>query len=432
LAFKPEFSWEFLSADEIAAKSLRALRNHVLHARESSPFYREAYANIEPGDIKTFDDFQKIPFTNKEHIARHYQHFQAVSADRIVETVVTSGSTGAPVPFALTTNDLERLAFNEALSFNGVGVKPGDPVHILVSLDRLFMAGVAYYRGLSLLGANTMRVGVLPLEMQKYYLDFFKPLVLVGVPSFLKKLARELNDMKFDTRTCSVKKLVCIGESLKTTSMESNSLASSLEQLWNAEVYSSYASTELSVSYCECLDRKGGHAHPELVYTEIVDEKGVVVPDGTPGELVATPLGVEGVPLVRFKTGDITFRVSEPCSCGRNSVRIGPILGRKSQMIKVKGTTMFPLTITNVLDSIDFINDYILILENDDALSDRVSIHVAAAPSSVEQIANQLRAATRVNFPILVSNVTTIQSFRGTSRKKIRIADWRKNLVTTA
>jgi phenylacetate-CoA ligase len=211
--------------------------------------------------------------------------------------------------------------------------------------------------------------------------------------------------------------------------MELNSLASSLEHIWDAEVFSSYASTELAVSYCECKDRKGGHSHPELVYTEIVDEKGVVVPDGTPGELVATPLGVEGMPLVRFKTGDITFKISETCSCGRNSVRIGPILGRKSQMIKVKGTSVFPLTITNVLDAIDSINDYIIILENDDALSDRVSIHVAAAPSSVEQIANQLRAVTRVNFPILVSNVTTIQSFRGASRKKVRVADWRKHLA---
>jgi phenylacetate-CoA ligase len=429
LAFKPEFSWEFLSSDEIAAKSLRALRNHVSHAREVSPFYREAYAGIGPGDIKSIDDFQKIPFTNKDHIAHHWQHFKAVTDEKIVETVMTSGSTGTPIPFSLTATDLERLAFNEALSFNSVGVKPGDPVHILVSLDRLFIAGIAYYRGLSLLGANTMRIGVLPVEMQKYYLDFFKPVVLVGVPSFLKKLAKELTDLKFDTRACSVKKLVCIGESLKTASMEPNSLAVALENLWDAEVYSSYATTELSVSYCECQSRSGGHAHPELVYTEIVDEHGVVVPDGTPGELVATPFGVEGVPLVRFKTGDITFKISQPCSCGRNSVRIGPILGRKSQMIKLKGTTVYPLTLTNVLDSLDIINDYIIIIENDDALSDRVSIHVAAAPSSVEQIANQLRAVTRVNFPVLVSNVNTIQSFRGESRKKVRVADWRKSLT---
>jgi phenylacetate-CoA ligase len=207
--------------------------------------------------------------------------------------------------------------------------------------------------------------------------------------------------------------------------MELNSVALSLETLWGAKVYSTYASTEMSVSYCECHERAGGHAHPELIYTEIVDESGKSVPDGTPGELVVTPLGVEGVPLIRFKTGDITFKMSETCSCGRNSLRIGPILGRKSQMIKLKGTTVYPLTITNILDDISEINDYVIILENNDALSDRVAIHVAALPSAVEKIANQLRAVARVNFPVLVSNVNTIQSYRGDSRKKIRIIDWR-------
>ncbi|HMA63933.1 MAG TPA: hypothetical protein VKO63_02000, partial [Chitinispirillaceae bacterium] len=165
---------------------------------------------------------------------------------------------------------------------------------------------------------------------------------------------------------------------------------------------------------------------PELIYTEIIDDNGRVVPDGTAGELVVTPLGVEGMPLIRFKTGDITFKMSEQCSCGRNSIRVGPILGRKSQMIKLKGTTLYPSTITSVLDTIEDLTDYAIILEGDEALSDRVSIHVATHPSKVEKIANQLRAVARVNFPILVSNVATIQSFRKDSRKKNRVIDWRK------
>ena len=166
------------------------------------------------------------------------------------------------------------------------------------------------------------------------------------------------------------------------------------------------------------------------MYTEIVDDSGKPVPDGEPGELVATPLGIEGMPLVRYRTGDVTFKIPGPCSCGRNSHRIGPILGRKSQMIKLKGTTLFPLTITNALDEMDGINDYIIILENDDSLSDRVSIHAACAPALVEKIAGALRSVARVNFPILVSNVNTIQSLRGgASRKKVRILDWRQQMV---
>lgn len=405
------------------------MRNHIKHVKEISPYYQEALINIQPEDITSIEQFEQVPLTGKDNLAQRYAHFQGVPSEKVIETVITSGSTGSPVPFLLTATDLDRLAFNEALSFHAVGIKPGDRAQILISLDRLFIAGIAYYRGLTLLGANTMRIGVLAQEMQRYYLDMFKPLACIGVPSYLKKLALELKETGYDVKNSGVKKLICIGESLRTPDMEHNSLAQSLEQLWGAEVYSSYASTELSVSYCECEHRTGGHAHPELVYTEIIDNNGNVVPDGTPGELVATPLGVEGMPLVRFRTGDVTFKISEQCSCGRNSVRIGPILGRKSQMIKVKGTTIFPLTITNSLDSIEAVKDYVIILENDDALSDRVSIHVAAVPSAVEQIANQLRAVTRVNFPILISNVNTIQSFRGASRKKIRVIDWRKDLV---
>jgi len=429
LDFKPEYSWEFLSCDEIQAKTLRALRNHVKHVKEVSPYYRDALWDISPEDIKTIEDFQRIPFTSKATLAEHNDRFLGINPRAVVETVVTSGSTGKPVRFALTANDIERLAFNEALSFHSIGINPDDNAQIMVSLDRLFIAGMAYYRGMTLLGANTMRIGVLPFEMQKHYIEMLQPTVLVGVPSFIKKLGQELAKANYDTVNSPVKKIVCIGESLRTQNMELNSTGQAIEQLWGAKVFSTYASTEMSVSYCECEHQLGGHAHPELVFTEIIDENGKVVPDGTPGELVATPLGVEGMPLARYRTGDITFSISEPCGCGRNTMRIGPILGRKSQMIKLRGTTVYPLTITNALDALDEIGDYIIVLENDDSLSDRVAIHVAATPASVEKISNHLRAVARVNFPILISNTATIQSLRGATRKKIRILDWRQQTL---
>jgi phenylacetate-CoA ligase len=429
LVFKPELSWEFLSADEIEVRSIRAVRNHVKYVKEVSPYYREILQTIEPEEIRSVEDLQQLPFTNKDVLALQANKFLGVHPDHIVESVITSGSTGKPLVFGLTQSDLDRLAFNEALSFHSTGITSQDRAHLLVSMDRLFIAGMAYYRGLILLGANTMRLGVLPNEMHKIYFEMLQPTVLVGVPSFLKKLAIELDKLKFDTRKSSIKKIICIGESLRNQNMELNSTANTLQELWNAKVYSTYASTELSVSYCECEEQCGGHAHPELAYTEIVDDQGNPVENGTPGELVVTPLGVEGMPLVRFKTGDITCKISEPCACGRNSIKIGPILGRKSQMIKLKGTTVYPLTITNALDEINEINDYVIILENDDALSDRVAIHVAVAPTAIEKIANHLRAVARVNFPILVSNINTIQSFRGDSRKKTRIIDWRQQFT---
>jgi len=423
LDFNPAHSWEFWPRDKIEHRTVRALHNHVKHVKEASPYYAEALSGIDPRDITSLADYAKLPMTDKKTLVENTGRFLAVGPERIAETVVTSGSTGKPLVFSMTASDLDRLAFNEALSFHAVGVKPGDRAQILVSIDRLFIAGMAYYRGLTLLGANTARIGVLPFDMQKHYIELLKPTVLVGVPSFLRRLAKELDAMKFDARASSIQKLVCIGESIRSEDMTLNAVGKSLEEAYGANVYSTYGATELAVAYCECECRCGGHAHPELVYTEIVDEQGNPVSDGMPGELVATPLGVEGLPLVRYRTGDITFKIGEPCACGRQSCRIGPILARKSQMIKYKGTTLYPLTITNALDELDCIDDYVIMLEGGESLSDEVTVHAVTPPANVPQVVSHLRTKARVQFPVLVTNAATINAMRGDARKKVRIID---------
>jgi phenylacetate-CoA ligase len=415
-----------MSADEIESRSVRAVRNQIRHVKEVSPHYQNTLFDVFPEDIKTNADIRKLPFTEKRDLVEDTELFLGVVPEQIVETVVTSGSTGKPLVYSMTAADIDRLAFNEALSFHAAGVTTKDRAQILVSLDRLFIAGMAYYRGLTLLGVNTARIGVLPFDMQKHYIELLKPTVVVGVPSFLLKLAKELDRQGFDMRGSTIRMIFGIGESLRNQDMELNSVGKALEEHYNAKVYSTYASTELSTAYCECTTQYGGHAHPELVYTEIVDETGNEVPEGSVGELVATPLGVEGVPLVRYRTGDITFKLPGSCACGRNSLRIGPILGRKSQMIKFKGTTVYPLVITNVMDSCDGIEDYVIILEDDESLSDRVTIHAVTLPSNLEKIGSLLRTEARVQLPVLVSNSATIKHIRGASTKKTRIIDQRK------
>jgi phenylacetate-CoA ligase len=427
LVFRPELSWEFLSADEIEARSIRAMRNQVRHVKEVSPHYQNSLFDVFAEDIKTIEDIRKLPFTEKKDLVEDRDLFLGVIPDQVVETVITSGSTGKPLVFSLTAADLDRLAYNEALSFHSTGITTKDKAQILVSLDRLFIAGMAYYRGLTMLGVNTCRIGVVPIDMQKHYFELFKPTVIVGVPSFLLKLGKELTKLGFDTKNSTIQKIICIGESLRTQDMEHNSVAKLLEETYNAKVYSTYAATELATTFCECTTQYGGHAHPELVYAEIVDNVGNTIPEGEVGELVVTPFGVEGVPLFRYRTGDITFKVKGTCACGRNSLRIGPILGRKSQLIKMKGTSIYPLAITNVIDSLDGVEDYVIVLEDDAALSDHVTIHAVTQPSNIEKIASQIRAQTRVHIPVLVTNLTTIRHFRGNSTKKVRIIDKRNN-----
>ena len=429
MKFNPNLSWEFLSVDEIAAKTLRALRNHIKHVKDVSPYYKEVFGDVAAEEIKSTDDFSRLPFTGRSALGEQAAKFVSVGAPEIVETVATGGATGKPIFCPLTKNDLDRLAFSEALSFHSVGLSAEDRVLLLVGMDRWSLAGIGYYRGLSLIGANTGRAGLVTHDLCKQYIEAFKPTALVGTPSFLRRMALDMMKAGFNAQESSIAKLICVGESLKNQALEMNSLGKKLQELWGAKAYASYTITELADSFCECAEQRGGHTHPELIYSEIIDEHGHAVADGTPGELVATSLGVEGIPLVRYRTGDITFKLPGTCSCGRNSVRIGPILGRTSEMIKVKGAVVFPLTITNALDAIDEINDYIIIIESDDGLSDRVSIHVAAHPSAVEKIASHVRSVAHVNFPILISNISTIQSMRGASRRHVRIVDWRQQAL---
>jgi phenylacetate-CoA ligase len=427
LAFRPDFSWEFLSRDEIAAKSVRAVRNHVRHIKEVSPYYRETLAHVNPEDITTLDDIAKLPLTDKATLSNYADKFKAVPDDAFSETVATSGSTGKPLVFFMTQVDLERLAFNEALSFHAAGVSAEDKAQILISMDRLFLAGMAYYRGLTTLGVNTMRIGELEFEMQKKYLELLKPTILVGVPTYLKKFGEGLIGSCFNTRESSVNKIFCIEESLRDEKLALNTVGERLQDIFNAKAFSTYVITELSVAYCECVRQSGNHSHPELVYTEIVDKDGNPVPDGTPGELVGTPLGVEGMPLLRYRTGDTTFKIPGTCECGRNSDRIGPILKRSSIKINLKDKSTSSLAIMDLLDELDYVEDYVILIEDGgQAFSDNITLHVVTQPARVESIAIHLREQAEISLPILISNVPTLNSFRGESSKKAKVVDKRE------
>ncbi len=402
------------------------MRNHVRHVKEVSAFYRETLFDVFPEDVKSVEDIVKLPFTEKAALVGRAASFRAVSEEFVAETVATGGATGNPLLFPLTAIDLERLEFNEALSFHSAGVTAADSAHLCVPFDRLSMAGMAYYRGLMHLGVTTARLGMLPPEQHKHYLDLLKPTILVGAPSFLKRHANELAKLGFDKSKSSIRKLFCVGESVRTRDLRLNALGGMLEDSYNAAVYSSYGSTEISSSFCECEARCGGHGHPELIYTEIVDENGAVVPDGTIGELVATPLGVEGNPLVRYKTGDITFKIPGQCSCGRNSLRIGPIIGRTAQAVKMKDCVLYPTAIAGILDSVDGVDDYIIMLEKDDSSFDRISLQVITPPANMAAIAGRIREELHVTLPLLISNSATIRHVRAKSGRETKIIDNRK------
>ncbi len=421
---------EFCTSAEIHRIQEKYLRHHLSYAADNSPFYRNLFrgTGISPAAV-SLDSLASLPFTDKQLLCTRNEEFLAVPSAQIVDIVLSSGTTGTPVAIMYTENDLQRLAYNEEVSFRSMGIGPHDRVLLTCTLDRCFIAGLAYFLGTRSVGAAAIRNGLGSVASHREIIERLKPTVIVGVPSFLRKLGTFLRTEGIDPTECGITKLVCIGEPVRDRNMDLLTEGTQLEQLWGARLFSTYASSETITSFCECTARQGGHLHPELAVIEIIDDDGTVVPTGTTGEIVVTPLGIEGMPLVRFKTGDIGFQIDAPCSCGRNSVRLGPILGRKDQRLKVRGTTLYPNAIYAVLDSLPAVSDYYVTVSTVGNLSDTVTVSVAVQDESctASKISDYVQDRLRVRVDVTIVNqeeITTILS-GGNPRKINRFVDKR-------
>ena len=423
------FPGTWASAGEIAAAQQRLLREHLAHCQRSSPHYRSLLAGLAAEEV-TIESLAGLPMTDKAGFSERNKDFLAVSPDKIVDIVLSSGTTGAPSTVMYSEHDLGRLAYNEARSFAACGITDKDTALLTCTMDRCFVAGLAYQSGLRQLGAAAIRSGANTLASQCDLICRLSPTVLVGVPTFLRKLGRFLGESGREPSATSVRSLICIGEPLRDENLSPLRLAEDLEALWNARAFSTYATTETVSAFCECTSRGGGHMNPELAIVEIIGADGRRLPAGEHGEVVITPLQCEGMPLVRFRTGDISFLIEEPCSCGRITPRLGPILGRRGQMIKTKGTTVYPLSILAALDGIQGIYDLCVIVTRVDRLSDHLTVHASVSSGhdcSPESIAEQLQCRLRVKTKVVVKPESEIarEIYASESRKAVRFVDRR-------
>jgi phenylacetate-CoA ligase len=417
----------FLGIAAIQKAQVGLLRTHLQYCEQSSPYYKKLFKKIGivPGRVD-LQNLQDIPFTDKGSLERHNDDLLAVPPERVVDIVLSSGTTGDPTRIAYTERDLERLAYNEHQSLAACGVTSKDRVLLTCTMDRCFVAGLAYYQGARSIGAACIRNGLNSLESHAGMVKLLSPSVIVGVPSFLRKLGAYLQAKNISMRC--VKRLICIGEPLRDKGMNALAVARDIEHIWKARAYSTYSSSEIVTTFCECQAQNGGHLLPELGFAEIVDDKGQRVPPGATGEIVVTPFGIEGMPLVRFRTGDISFFMDTPCSCGRNSARLGPILGRKKQMLKIKGTTVYPLAVYSALDELPEISDYYITVFSHDALSDRLTVTVSLRQAcSVGRIADVLAAKLRVTPEVVVASDEEVRRvvYNVSLRKPVRFIDRR-------
>lgn len=421
---------EFSKSIQIQKVQEILLQQHIDYCLANSKYYKKKFKNLHPNRKVSLDFLKDLPFTTKEDIENHNSDFCAVDRTKIVDIVLSSGTTGKPTRIMYTNNDLERLAYNEAQSFTSCGLTSKDVVLLTCTLDRCFVAGLAYFLGIKQLGAAAIRNGLASLESHSQIIKTLHPSAIVGVPTFIRKLGIYLSQKGVDPQKTGVKKIICIGEPLRNQNMELLKVGEDLEKIWNAKVYSTYASSETITTFCECTAQSGGHLHPELAIIEIVDEKGNVLSAGQVGEVVVTPMAIEGMPLVRFKTGDISFVIDQPCKCKRFSLRLGPILGRKKQMMKIKGTTVYPQAIYSALEEIEGLVDYYVSAISESDLSDKVTIYAAMKDNvhGVGLIQEKLQARIRVKPDVVITDEDSIrkQVFSQESRKPIRFFDKRQ------
>ena len=315
----------------------------------------------------------------------------------------------------LTEHDLKRLAYNEARGLTIAGISAEDIVQITTTLDRRFMAGLAYYLGCRLIGAATIRVGVGAPQLQWETIIDMRPTVLIGVPSFIVKLIEYAHEAGINVRESSVKKVVCIGEPIRESNLEWNKVGHFIKDNWGVALYSTYASTEMATAFTECDCGNGGHQLNELIYTEIIDEEGHVLGPNIVGELVVTTFGLEGMPLIRFKTGDLVERKEEKCACGRSSIRLSPVIGRKGQLIKFKGTTVYPSSIQQILDHVREVETYVIEVVLNEYGEDHIQILLAVKgdkESVLKKLKEQCQALIRVTPEFLLRESSFVNHLR--------------------
>lgn len=420
------------AAGDVSLKNMQdaLLLETLAYVSERSPYYRDRLGMI--AEVKGVEDIGLLPITRREELQNDNWSLLCVDRKEIVEVVATTGTTGSPLFISLTKGDMQRLAENEKRWFSAMGVGCESMVQIAVTMDDLFVAGLAYYKGLEMLGAGVVRSGASNAKRQLELIMRLKPDVIVAVPSFMLKLAREAE--KMGVRPDSIRKALLIGETIRGIDMASNHLGRLVEEAWNIECFSTYGITEAALAFTECASHDGFHSHPDLVYVEVLDGDGASVPCGEAGELVVTTFQVEGMPLVRYATGDVSFKVEGPCRCGSTAPRIGPIIGRKAQKLKVKGTTVYPGAIENALLKVDGVVNCRITAYTGEAGTDLVSVVVGVngdgfdAAEMLHEVRSSLKASVRFTPEVEISTPEEVELLlsQSGSRKKVVFMDNRE------
>lgn len=428
---------ELWGRERLASVQLARLRAVVAQAAKCS-FYAEQLdkAGVTPENITTLDDVRRIPMTTKDDLRAHYPtSLLCVPQAEIVRMHCSSGTTGTPTAICHTQNDLNSWADLMARSMHMVGVRRED-VFQNMSGYGLFTGGLGIHFGAERLGCMTIPAGAGNSRRQIKLMKDFGTTVVHILPSYALILGEHLVEMGENPQDLPLR-IALVGAEPYTESFRKR-----IENIYNMRVYNSYGLSEMNgpgVAF-ECPFQNGLHVWEDAFLPEIVDpQTGEPVPDGEVGELVMTSLCRQGMPILRYRTRDLTRFVPGDCPCGRKHRRIDRILGRADDMIIIKGVNIYPMQVEQVImDFPEVGQNYLIILEND-GLADVIKVQVEIREEFFVEDMRSLQGiqksiARRLRDELLVTpKVELVQSDtlpKADGGKAVRVRDMRvKDIV---
>lgn len=419
---------ETAGREDLAALQLERMRWSVRHAYENVKFYKDSFdaAGVHPDDLQSLADLAKFPFTTKQDLRDNYPFGMfAVPEEDICRIHASSGTTGKPTVVGYTKKDIETWAGVVARSIRAAGGKPGDKVHIAYGYG-LFTGGLGAHYGAEALGCTVIPMSGGMTERQVRLIEDFKPEIIMVTPSYMLSILDEYRKEGLDPRKSSIK-IGIFGAEPWT-----NSMREEIEQAFDMHAVDIYGLSEVmgpGVAQ-ECVETKDGlHIWEDHFYPEIIDPiTGEVLPDGSEGELVFTTLTKEGLPIIRYRTRDLTRLMP---GTARKMRRMEKITGRSDDMMIVRGVNVFPTQIEEQMLRCDGLSPHYQIQIARKGRMDQLTVNVEAAAhatSDADRLASAKELAVHVKNNIGISvgvDVGLPNSIERSQGKATRVIDLR-------
>ena len=347
----------------LTEKQLAQVDAQVKRLIKTDSYYGKKYRELGITEIKTEEDFKRIPFSDKADLRDAYPlGIQAVPDEEVVRIHSSSGTTGKPVIIPYTAKDVEDWATMFARCYEIAGITNKDRIQITPGYG-LWTAGIGFQAGCEKLGAMAVPMGPGNTDKQIQMMIDLKSTVITATSSYALVLAEEITKR-------GLKDQICLKKGVIGSERWSEKKRQAIREGLDIELYDIYGLTEIYGPDIgiNCEQEEGIHYWDDYLYIEIIDPKtGETVPDGEPGEIVITTLVKEGAPLLRFRTHDMSRIIPEPCSCGRSYPRIDIIQGRSDDMFKVHGVNMFPGQVEEILQQVDgVLSEYVINIAHDE------------------------------------------------------------------